>query len=53
MMIFSITVCSLLVIGMEHYGSVSAWDLIQQNLMPIKTPKQVEKQTPALWLVTS
>ena len=31
---------SLLVLGMDHYGS-SAWKIIQERLLPTKTPKQV------------
>lgn len=31
---------SLLVMGMDHYGS-SSWKLIQENLLPTKTPHQV------------
>lgn len=33
-------VSSLLVLGMDHYGP-SAWSLIQENLLPTKTVKQV------------
>ena len=36
-------VFSLLVLGMEHYGS-SAWQEIQKNLLPTKTIKQVGSQ---------
>ena len=35
-------VLSLLVMGMDHYGSVKAWNVIQEKLMPIKTPKQLQ-----------
>lgn len=33
---------SLLVMGMDHYGSVKVWDVIQEKLMPMKTPKQLQ-----------
>ena len=32
--------CSLLVLGMEHYGS-NEWQEIQRNVLPTKTLKQV------------
>lgn len=31
----------LLVLGMDHYGS-SAWKIIQERLLPTKTPKQLQ-----------
>lgn len=36
----TVYVYRLLALGMDHYG-VSAWKLIQQNLLPIKAPRQV------------
>ena len=35
--------CSLLVLGMDHYGS-KEWAEIQEKLLPFKTPNQVHAQ---------
>ena len=41
----SISFPSLLVMGMDHYGS-SSWKLIHENLLPTKTPHQVREIGP-------
>ena len=40
----SLSLFSLLVLGMDHYGS-SSWKLIQEKLLPTKTTKQVSLVT--------
>ena len=39
---FILHMLSLLVMGMDHFGSVKAWSEIQEKLMPMKTAKQLQ-----------